>query len=174
MASSPFTRICIVRFVSSNNAISGKGLRPVQCVLLEQAMSPLYLSSSGEGGTRQTLHTYSNFRKKKKTLPSSLSCYPLPLKNLCISFVFFFFNFHILRYGPIAHVGGLWFALRPGDRWNGILALNGMPSSGPHLASNDKVSCLVMKALDTRERTGGPKGDERGAGAKGRSAAASI
>lgn len=75
--------------------------------------------------------------KEKKTLPSSLSCLsPFSWKLL---FKFFFFNLHLLRYGLIAHVGSFWFALRrpdgAADTLNGILALNGVPASGPHVAS---------------------------------------
>lgn len=77
-APSPFTLICIVRVDSSNNEISGKGLRPVQCVLLDQAMSPLYLSSSRGG---QTLHTRSNFRKKKKHFRPHYPALPFLLKT---------------------------------------------------------------------------------------------
>lgn len=171
MAPRPSILICVVRFVSSNNEISGKGLRPVLRVLLEQAMSPLYLSSSGWGGGwggHRPCIPAPISGKRKKTLPSSLSCSPLPLENLCLILFFFFKkNLHILQYGLIAHDDHRSKAVltAAGGTLNGILTLNGVPASGPHLASNDKVSSFfwVMKAFarggrDVRKRTGGQKG----------------
>lgn len=92
----PLTLISIVGFFSSNKEISGKGPRPVRCVLLEQAMSPIYLSSSGGIDSAYLLQ----FHEKKITSVLIILISLSSLKALCD----FFLNLHILQYRAVARV----------------------------------------------------------------------